>query len=82
MEHKWLPLKHNFGSEMKKIISYLLFGAAMTSTLVACTTTPTPTPTNTNQTACRETGLTNAGDSKLGQLECGPVTSRATDSAK
>ena len=65
---------------MKKTVSCLLLSVAMASTVAACTTRPLSK--NNNETACRETGLTDAADSRMGQLECGPVKGRGTDSDK
>ncbi len=56
---------------MRRTLSPLMFGAALAVTLAACTSTPMPT--TAQATPCRETGLTNAADSRLGQLDCGPV---------
>lgn len=65
---------------MKRSVAYLLFSVAVASTLAACAATPAPA--EETPMVCRETGLTNAQDSKLGQLECTPDTNKRSASAK
>jgi ABC-type uncharacterized transport system auxiliary subunit len=56
---------------MHRTFSRLLLSAALAVTLSACTTTPAPL--RDDPVACRETGLTNGPDSKMGQLDCAPA---------
>lgn len=74
----WI-FKYNNEDEMKRTISCILFGFAVASSLAACTSTGTDTVVakNDNAAPCREVGLSDAKDSRMGQLDCSPVVQTA-----
>lgn len=60
---------------MHEVITRLLFAGALACSLAACGTAATTAklPGNAEENAsCRETGLTDAKDSRMGQLDCSP----------
>lgn len=60
---------------MRKIVISLIFGGVMGYNLAACSTAATTAamPGKAEQSAsCREAGLTNGNDSRMGQLDCSP----------
>lgn len=70
---------------MNKTFTNLLFLLAVAGNLAACSTAATTAtlPGKAEETAsCRETGLTDARDSKMGQLDCTPRTATGATGAK
>jgi hypothetical protein len=60
---------------MRKTVISLVFGGVMACNLPACSTAATTAamPGKAEQSAsCREAGLTNGNDSRMGQLDCSP----------
>ena len=70
---------------MTKTMTSLMLVGALAFNLAACGTAAT-TATLPNkaeeQASCRETGLTNAGDAKMGQLDCSPRQAPGAASTK
>lgn len=64
---------------MKRTVSCITLGFAMAFSLAACTSTGTDSVVakSDNTTPCREVGLTDGKDSRLGQLDCSPVAQAA-----
>lgn len=67
---------------MNNPVSRLLLATAIVSTLSACAGPVTPGSSAEQAMACRETGLTDAKDSKMGLLECTPVAEGRQSAAK
>lgn len=70
---------------MNKTVTNLLLAGALACNLAACSTTATTAalPGKAEETAsCRETGLTDGKDSKMGQLDCSPRAAAGPNSAK